>query len=132
MGMRGHEMTSKTTEQAGSFIHRPAPLNGDPAYFAPVWGPDPMRKTPRERIPAQIGQSVTWTEDCRQMRGQIWDRSGNSTNREQDMTGPLWWVAVDSRDAEFAGEMRTAAETADGWTVGFWQFTPAGRLARDG
>jgi hypothetical protein len=85
------------------------------------------------RAPVQVGQSVTWSEDGRDFAGQVWDLCPDYRRCRETAThgaGHLWWVVVAS--PEFPGELRVASESAGEFTVGYWQWTPAGNLVREG
>lgn len=94
-----------------------------------------------------IGREVAWTEDGRELAGQVWARCpdlgpGSSVvsryKRHERLCfretathgpGPLYWVVT-------AGgrEFRTASydKASDTLTVGYWAWSPGGIWVRDG
>jgi hypothetical protein len=80
--------------------------------------------------PRVLGREVTWTEDGREMAGQVWAACPTVGFREPAHgAGRLFWIVT-------AGgrELRTASydKGTDTFTVEYWIWNPRGERVRDG
>jgi hypothetical protein len=83
----------------------------------------------RPKADPVLGREVTWTEDGRQLAGQVWAPCPDNGGEAATAYGPLYWVVVaGGREFRVASHDKAAGTL----TVGYWAWSPGGRCLRDG